>query len=289
MTKLQQLRCRQIAEGDFDQLAALLNKAFSCWSPAYWLDGLAHMRDRKSPQGFPRYGFLLESDGRVVGVILTIFTTVGVGEARKVRCNVSSWYVEPEFRGHGSPMISQVFKYKDVTVLNVSALVHTWPILKHQGYVRYSEGQMIAAPALRPGPLGVRVRLYDPSMASLLHDPNEAALMAYHAGRGCLSLVCEKDGELSPFVFLKRSISKLRVNYVQLAYCRDTADFVRFAGPLGRYLLARGMPVAVLDAEGPVKGLVGRFVKDRVPKFYRGPDRPRLNDLAYTEAVVLGV
>ena len=289
MTKLQQLRCRQIAEGDFNDLAALLNKAFSCWSHGYWLEGLAHMRDRESPQGFPRYGFLLESGGRIVGVILTIFTAAGEGEARKVRCNVSSWYVEPEFRGHGSPMISQVFKYKDVTVLNVSALVHTWPILKHQGYVRYSEGQMISVPALRLGPFGVRVLPYEPSMASRLRDADEAALLAYHAGRGCLSLVCEKDGGLTPFVFLKRPISKLHVSYVQLAYCRDTADFVRFAGPLGRYLLAHGMPVAALDAEGPVKGLVGRFVKDRVPKFYRGPDRPRLNDLAYTEAVVLGV
>jgi hypothetical protein len=289
MTQLQQLRCRQIVEGDFDGLATLLNKAFSCWSHGYWLDGLAHMRDRQSPQGFPRYGFLLESGGRIVGVILTIFTAVGEGEARKVRCNVSSWYVEPEFRGHGSPMISQVFKYKNVTILNVSALVHTWPILKHQGYVRYSEGQMISVPALQLGASGGRVRPYDPSMALRLRDPDEAALMAYHAARGCLSLVCEKDGELVPFVFLKRSISKLRVNYVQLVYCRDTADFVRCAGALGRYLLVRGMPVAVLDAEGPVKGLVGRFVKDRVPKFYRGPDRPRLNDLAYTEAVVLGV
>jgi hypothetical protein len=288
MTKIQQLRCRQIVEGDFDALASLLNKAFSCWSHGYWMDGLTHMRDRESPQGFPRYGFLLESGGKIVGVILTIFTAAGEGEARKVRCNVSSWYVEPEFRGHGSPMISQVFKYKNVTILNVSALVHTWPILKHQGYVRYSEGQMISVPALQPGPLGVRVRAYDPSMAPRLRDADEAALMAYHAGRGCLALVCEKDGVLTPFVFLKRPL-KLGVSYVQLAYCRDTADFVRFAGPLGRHLLARGLPMAVLDAEGPVKGLVGRFVKDRVPKFYRGPDRPRLNDLAYTEAVVLGV
>jgi hypothetical protein len=155
--------------------------------------------------------------------------------------------------------------------------------------MRYSEGQMVCLPALRPGPFGARVMPYVEAMAARLRDRDEAALMAYHAARGCISLVCEMGGELAPFVFLKRPISKLPLAYVQLAYCRDTGDFVRFAGPLGRYLLLRGMPVAAIDAEGPVKGLVGRFVKDRVPKFYRGPDRPRLNDLAYTEAVVLGV
>jgi hypothetical protein len=289
MTKIQQLRCRQIAETDFDSLASLLNKAFSCWSKLYWLEGLAHMRDRESPEGYPRYGYLLESDGVVVGTILTIFTAFEDGEVRKVRCNVSSWYVEPGFRGQGSPMISQIFKFKDVTVLNVSALAHTWPILKHQGYLRYSEGQMVCIPVLQPGPLGVRVHVYAEAMAARLRDSAEATLMAYHAERGCISLVCEQGGELTPFVFLRRPIRKLALAYVQLAYCRDTADFVHFAGPLGRYLLVRGMPMAVIDAEGPVKGLVGRFVMDRVPKFYRGPDRPRLNDLAYTEAVVLGV
>ena len=288
MTRLQ-LRCRQIAERDFEQLADLLSKAFSCWSRAYWLEGLAHMRDRESPAEYPRYGYLLESGGRPVGVILTIFTAFEGSGVRKVRCNVSSWYVEPEFRGHGSPMISQIFKHKDVTVLNVSALVHTWPILRHQGYVRYSEGQMVCLPMLQSGPAGVRVQPYAEAMATRMRDPQEAALMAYHAERGCLALVCEQDGELTPFVFLKRPITKLRITYGQLVYCRDTADFVRFAGPLGRRLLMSGLPLAMIDAEGPVKGLVGRFVKDRVPKFYRGPDRPRLNDLAYTEAVVLGV
>jgi len=289
MEKIPQLRCRQIVEADFTALAALLHTAFSCWSYDYWLDGLAHMRDRESPEGYPRYGFALESGGRIVGVILTIFTAFERAGVRKVRCNVSSWYVEPGFRGQGSPMISQIFKYKDVTVMNVSAVVHTWPILKHQGYVRYSEGQVVCLPALNFGPTGVRVSPYTDAMATGLGDPQEAALMAYHAARGCVCLVCETADGLVPFVFFKRRIKRLRLSYVQLAYCRDTADFVRFAGPLGRRLLVHGMPFAVLDAEGEVKGLVGRFVQDRAPKFYRGPDRPRLNDLAYTEAVVLGV
>jgi hypothetical protein len=286
MTETAQLRCRQIAETDFTALAALLQKGF-CWPQGFWLDALAHMRDRATPDGYPRYGYLLESGGQVVGAILTIFSATGEGEARRVRCNVSSWYVEPAFRGHGSPMISRIFKYKEVTVLNTSPVKATWPILAHQGYRRYSEGQFACLPALKPG--AGRVRPYAEADASRMRDGEEAALMAYHAARGCLALVCEAGGGLEPFVLIKRRIERLRLSYVQLGYCRDTADFVRLAGPVGRWLLARGYLFAMVDAEGPVAGLTGVFLKDRQPKYYRGPERPRLNDLAYTEAAVLGV
>ena len=36
----------------------------------------------------------------------------------------------------------------------------------------------------------------------------------------------------------------------QLIYCRDLADFSRFAGPIGRYLARRGVPIAIIDSNG---------------------------------------
>ena len=283
-----QIRCRQIGEPDFESVSDLLHQGYPTESRGFWLAGLGHMRERAVPDGYPRYGFLLESGGRPVGVLLSIFATIETDGEPYVRCNVSSWYVDPAFRSQGAPLTSQVFRYKAATVINTSPLPHTWPILPHQGYRRYSEGQVICLPALAAGP-GVRVRPYAVEDAARMRDAAEAALMVYHAGRGCLALVCETPDGLVPAVFLKRSIRKLRLPYAQLAYCRDTADFVRLAGPLGRWLLVRGFPFAVLDAVGPVPGVPGRFVKDRIPKYWRGLRRPRLNDLAYTEAVVLGL
>jgi hypothetical protein len=66
------------------------------------------------------------------------------------------------------------------------------------------------------------------------------------------------------------------------------SDFVRFAGTLGRFLLKRGMPVFMLDANGPIEGLAGVYFAGRAPKYFRGPAQPRLGDLAYTEAVLFG-
>ena len=73
--------------------------------------------------------------------------------------------------------------------------------------------------------------------------------------------------------------------FARLVYCRDVEDFVRFAGPLGRYLVRRGFPLVVLDANGPVPGLIGKYSND-FPKYFKGPDKPRLGDMAYSTRVI---
>jgi hypothetical protein len=44
----------------------------------------------------------------------------------------------------------------------------------------------------------------------------------------------------------------------------------------------------ISDAPAPSLGLAGVWFKDRGPRYFRGPERPRLNDLAFTEMVVFG-
>ena len=118
--------------------------------------------------------------------------------------------------------------------------------------------------------------------------PETSALLDAHLGFGLIVLVCEAQGGLQPFAFLPREVKGIGRRVAQLAWCEDSAAFVACAGPLGRALLARGYPVVILDGMGPAPGLVGRFFKDRAPKYYHGARAPRLNDLAYTEAALFG-
>lgn len=75
----------------------------------------------------------------------------------------------------------------------------------------------------------------------------------------------------------------------QLIYCSDPSDLVRSAGPIGRYLAARGRFFMPVDANGPLPGMVGKYLAGKMPKYFRGPDRPRLGDLSYTEAALFGI
>jgi hypothetical protein len=45
----------------------------------------------------------------------------------------------------------------------------------------------------------------------------------------------------------------------------------------------------MIDASAPIPGLVGWYSGSNMPKYFKGPQRPRLGDLAYTENAVMGV
>jgi hypothetical protein len=103
-----------------------------------------------------------------------------------------------------------------------------------------------------------------------------------------MSLWCETAERAYPFVFRERRVKGL-ITCAQLVYCREVEDFVRFARPLGAYLSRRGRPLAILDANGPVRGLIGKYFDQTMPKYFKGPAPPRLGDLAYTETALFGM
>ncbi len=281
------IRCRQIADGDLDALADLLKRGFGARrSHAFWRLVLTGLKARAVPDGMPRYGYLLENVGVPVGAILLIFSTAPGGEAP--RANVSSWYVEPTFRSYAPLLVAQALKLKPVTYLNVSAVPHTWPILEAQGYRRYSNGVFVAIPVLqRCGVDDLRLLAAD-QVPDAPHEPFERDLLVEHASYGCIAFWAVTRERAHPFV-LRPRIVKSVVPCAQLIYCRDVADLVRFAGPIGRFLAWRRRPVVVVDANGPIEGLVGRYFDNTMPKFYRGPVCPRLGDLAFTETALFGM
>jgi hypothetical protein len=283
------LRCRQIDEADLAAVVALLARGFPNRNRQFWLHALEQLTRRRPPSGMPKYGYLLESDGVVVGAILLICSTMRANDAVATRCNLSSWYVEPAFRAYATLLVSHALRHKDVTYLNVSPAPHTWPIIEAQGFSRYCDGVFVALPMLNGMFGGAGVKVFDahtPPTVSL--DPFEQEVLRQHAEHGCISLWCVTSDRAYPFVFRPRLVRDI-LPCAQMIYCRDIADFVRFAGPIGRYLARRGKPLVIIDSNGPIPGLIGVFRRGSMPKYFKGPQRPRLGDLAYTEYAVLGV
>lgn len=285
-----EIRARLITDADVAEVVNLLTRGFVTDRPrAFWNNFFACLGDRPVPAGFPRYGYVVESDGTFVGVLVMIFSTISEGGKQKIRCNVSSWYVDPGFRSYASLLASQVFKFKNVTVLIVSAARHTHPMVEVRGFARCSNGIFMAVPALsRRFEVG-QVRVIDAqNQPDAPFDPHERELMLEHAKYGCTSLWCVTPERAHPFVFRPRRI-KVLLPCAQIVYCRNIDEFVRFARPIGLFL-ARSLQLAVMiDANGPIPGLVGRYYPDKMPKYVWGPDQPRLGDLAYTEASLFGV
>jgi hypothetical protein len=284
------IHCRQIAEADVNAVAALLSRGFPKSDGRFWQRALARLTRREPPAGLPKYGYLLESGGMPVGALLVICSAVHAGGKPIPRCNLSSWYVEPAFRSYATLLVSRALANREVTYLNVSPSPHTWPIIEAQGFSRYCEGVFVAVPVLKGLFAGAGdVRVFGAQTRPQVDfDPSDEEILKQHADLGCISLWCATSERAYPFVFRPRRAKGI-VPCAQLIYCRDEADFVRFAGPIGRALARRGLFLTVLDANGRIPGLIGIFRRDRLPKYFKGPHRPRLGDLAYTEQAVIGV
>jgi hypothetical protein len=283
------IRCRQIDDGDVAAVADLLRRGFPNRNRRFWQHALTELARREPPAGLPKYGYLIESAGTPVGAILMICSAVRAGDALVPRCNLSSWYVDPAFRAYAPLLVSQALRHKEVTYTNVSAAPHTWPIIEAQGFSRYSDGIFVCLPALKRAVGGEKVTVCAADAAPpIAVDAFERNILLQHAEHGCIGLWVVSGRRAFPFVFRPRLVKGF-IPCAQLIYCRDMADFTRFAGPIGRYLLRRGRAVAILDANGPIPGLIGIFRRGSKPKYFRGPQRPRLGDLAYTEYAIMGV
>lgn len=285
------VRCRTIGDADLEDVAALLTRGFPERPAAYWRRGLARQAARSVPDGYPRYGFVLDHGGRLVGVLLTLFTEADGG---RLRCNLSSWTVDPDYRAYAGLLDTVAARRKDVTYTNISASPRTWATHEARGFRRFARGQVVALPLLGAPRAGARVDRFGPGRADGLSEA-ERRLLADHAGYGCLSLVGTDAAGREPFVLVRRPVEPLRrrlgwspLTYFHLVYCRDPAALSRFGHGIGRHLLRHGTPVLVLDACGPAAGVRGVYVEGRGIKFARGPDPVRLGDLAYTELALFG-
>jgi hypothetical protein len=282
------VRARQITPADRDAVAAFLHKGFGRRrTKAYWQRAVDVLAARKVPDGMPQFGYLMESNGRFVGAILVISAMPRTGaDPNAVRCSLSSWYVEPQFRIYAGMLANRALHHHGATHLNISPATNTLPTLAVQGYVRYCRGAFVACPLLARSKAAATV-LAANREPSVPFEAFEWQLLRDHAASGCIAFWCVTPERAYPFVF-RRRLAKGILPCAQLIYCRDTGDVVRFSSLIGRHLVIRGCPLVIIDADGPMPGLPGFYLEGR-PKYFKGPDRPRLGDLAYTEAALFGV
>lgn len=287
------VRCREIRPADLDAIADLLTTGFPRRNRDYWGEALRHLHERDAPQGYPRYGYMLAHGDRVAGVVLLIFTAGMNGDDQSIRCNVSSWYVAPEFRALAPLLVHRALRHKQVTFINTSPADNTLPTIQAQGFERFCNGVFAAAPALSTrGWTGKAIRLADTARPQDYLPDFEVVLLREHAARGCLSLILQQHGESHPIVLRRRKVGQssgyLGIPCAQLIYVRDLQCVDRFCGLIGRYLALHGMPVLLIGANHSIEGIPGKYYEGRAPMYYRGPHRPRLGDLAYTEAALFG-
>ena len=288
--KSPKVRCRQICDDDLVTVTDLLVQGFPATDSEHWRRGFGRISQRDAINNYPKYGYVLEVDAKIVGVILLIFSIRASGETQYTLCNFSSWYVVREYRSYGAWLVSTALRHVDATYINISASRHTWRTIEAQGFRRYTDGMILSFPALgRPVPR-VSIEAFDPARDyhNILSEA-EYDLLAAHVDYGCVALIAMEDGSGRPFVFVPRRALRGVIPNHQLCYCREIADFARLSGPLGRALMKQGVFFILVEANGPLPGLPGRYFPGLRPGYFKGPHEPAIGDLAFTEAVFFGL
>jgi hypothetical protein len=286
------IRCREIGIADLEAVADLLTRGFARRSRDYWMDGFRRLSLREVPEGFPRFGYMLDHEGTPVGALLLIYTARDDGSGSSIRCNLSSWYVEPAFRSYAPILAKIAQRHKHVTYVNISPAPWTWRTIEAEGFRAYCRGLFFSFPALSRPAKGMRVEIV-PRDAKTVDGLSEAdiALLARHTACRCLGVVCRAANDRGfPFVLQPMRIKdRIAPLAMQLMYCRDVADYVACAGAIGRFLLRRGTIAVALDANGRrIDDLVGLYIYRERRKYFKGPQCPRLADLSDTELVIYG-
>ena len=280
--------CRQIAAADLPAVADLLHAGFPKRPHSYWVAGLHRLTVRTQPDGYPKYGYLLQSGGEVVGVLLLIFSARDEGSGPVLRGNVSSWHVRPAFRAYAPLLVLRAIRHPAATYLNVSPAPDTLPIIAAQGFRPFSRGMFAALPLLaRTGAARLRARPAQWQAAAI--PQADLRLLADHAAFGCLGLWCESGQGGQPLIFRRRRIKPGGIPCAQLIYCRSLEDLEAVAGPVGRFLALRGMPLMLVACDRTLRGVPGRLFPDRLPMYFKGAQAPRQGDLSYTEAALFGM
>jgi hypothetical protein len=266
------VRCRQIVPSDLDGIADMLARGFPRSRRETWMRGFQRWDRLPAIAGVPRFGYVLDGGFGPVGVILLISSLRG----EHIVTNLSSWYVEPQWRVHSTLLVSLATKLKHVTYLNASPAPHTWKTLQAQGFAPYNFGR--SAVFALPGRGAVSDTIAD--------DLPEAQLLRDHRAMGLTVLTVKKDGITSPFVLQPRRLDRPPVKMMDVLFCRGAEDLNRCAPALARHFLPRGVMGFLID--GKVEGMFSRYVEGKEPRYYKGPWRPTLGDLAYTEKVLFG-
>jgi hypothetical protein len=276
------MHIREITLADLPAVAAILHEGFPRRPLTYWQAAIANLQPRPEVAGFPRFGFVIEADNAIQGVILLLTADLGNGP----RSNLSSWYVRPAYRKFATFLFQRTLKMKGGIFLNLSPSDSALPIATTFGFKPYTAGVIrLDARAALQRSTGQVKPIHVSKLASL--PSSLKGIAESHLGYGCAGLELQ-DVTGRGIALYRITVRKGLVPCAQFVF-GDPSRLMALAGPLMRTLLRLRIPTALIDSDGTESPIVGQFIKGRSIRFLRGSPAPATGDLLETELAIFGL
>lgn len=221
--------CRFLARGF--QAAA----AYEAWMTAFSQPWAAQQ---------PNHGYMLQDNGRIVGVIGAIYSDQTIRGRCERFCNINNWYVDPAYRQHSILLLSRLLAEKGVHFTNLTPrpdLITLFTALKFQyvddGRVTY----LINVPRLRPRDSQVLTATNEVAAALSAADAKVFRDHLNCPGLKQVALGSNADG-FCHVAFYKTAIR--RIPCIAILHVSNPARFSRHLPALRNHFLRYGAPLA---------------------------------------------
>ncbi|MGI5189639.1 N-acetyltransferase family protein [Promicromonospora sp. CA-289599] len=195
----------------------------------------------------PDHGFLLESDGQVVGVYAGIYSETGDPDRRRAVCNLAAWCVLEEFRQHSLRLVRAMLAQRDRELTDLSPSGTVVPLNERLGFRRLdTSGALVVNLALPTRP-GVRLLSERADIEAVLTGGDLAAYRDHADSAAARHVVAVADGRPCWVVF--RRVRRKRLGlFASVLHVSDRDVFRAVAPAVYRHiLLAHRLPFTLVQ------------------------------------------
>ncbi len=196
----------------------------------------------------PDHGFLLESDGRVVGVYAALYSETWTAEDRpRAVCNLAAWCVLDEFRHHSLRLLRAMLAQRDRELTDLSPSGTVVPLNERLGFRHLDTAGALVVNLPRPGPRGVRLVTGRPDIEATLTGADLAAYRDHADSAAARHVVAVVGGRPCWVVFRTVRRKGLRL-FASVLHVSDRDLFRAVAPAVYRHiLLAHGLPFTLVQ------------------------------------------
>jgi hypothetical protein len=234
------MKLEAIEDANLDEAIATLSRGFPARTPPFWRESLARLSAYRRATAGPPIGRLMTVEGKPVGVILTIASKHRTGGREHDVVNLSSWYVEEQYRWLAPRMLESIVADDSVVFTDLSPSPQAARINERLGFRTAAAGlrlYFLPWTAVRSRSQGRMVRLEDVPGRALAEPERE--LLAHHRELGCIAAALRVGG--SYYAFLFQPTRRRGLPAALLLYAPNRRLVGQHRGAIARFLLSRGL------------------------------------------------
>lgn len=210
-------------------------------------------------------GFVITDEKKIVGFLGAIFSEHENIKGKFKICNITTWYVNPDYRQYGLMLFSKIMKIPHVSWTNLTAAPHIYELFNRAGFQILEDKKVLLLPLPKLLKLNnKRIFITTEIIATDLPQPLKS-IHQMHDSLCCKSILITRDHlQCYCLVVLTRfkKIPVAKIYYVSNPpFFADCIDDIRLA-------LCRKLHVCYLELEGSMlnnKKMRGAFVKTLHP------------------------